>query len=47
MPHLNRWLETMATRQACFKGVQVPAIDQDATEMQRWMKSSVPKMREQ
>ena len=37
MPHLNRWLETMAARPACIKGVQVPAAGQDDPEMQRWI----------
>jgi len=37
MPHLNRWLELMAARPACIKGVQVPAAGQGAEEMQRWI----------
>jgi GST-like protein len=37
MPHLNRWLETMAARPACLKGVQVPAAGQDDKAMQRWI----------
>jgi GST-like protein len=37
MPHLNRWLETMAARPACIKGVQVPAAGQDDKAMQRWI----------
>ncbi|MGD0947311.1 MAG: glutathione S-transferase N-terminal domain-containing protein [Candidatus Binatia bacterium] len=37
MPHLNRWLETMAARAACIKGVQVPVAGQDDPEMQRWI----------
>jgi GST-like protein len=37
MPHLNRWLETLAARPAYIKGVQVPAAGQDDPEMQRWI----------
>ncbi len=37
LPHLTRWVETMAARPACIKGVQVPARDQDEKGMQRWI----------
>ena len=37
MPHLNRWLETMAARPACIKGVQVPSPTDGTEEMQKWI----------
>jgi len=37
MPHLNRWLDTMAARPACIKGVQVPSQTDGAKEMQKWI----------
>src|SRR5262249_32740617 len=37
MPHLNRWLDTMAARPACIKGVQVPSQSDSAKEMQKWI----------
>src|SRR5262249_19130857 len=37
MPNLNRWLETMAARPACIKGVQVPSQTDGAKEMQKWI----------
>lgn len=36
MPNLNRWLETMAARPACIKGVGVPGQG-DAEEMEKWI----------
>ncbi|MFI5397219.1 MAG: glutathione S-transferase family protein [Candidatus Binatia bacterium] len=37
MPNLNRWLDTMAARPACVKGVQVPSLTDNGKEMQRWI----------
>jgi GSH-dependent disulfide-bond oxidoreductase len=37
MPHLRRWLETMAARPACIKGVQVPSPSDDGQDMQKWI----------
>ncbi len=37
MPNLNRWLETMAARPACIRGVQVPSHTDDGKEMQKWI----------
>ena len=38
MPHLNRWLETMAARPACVRGVAVPsALDGGGEEMKKWI----------
>jgi GSH-dependent disulfide-bond oxidoreductase len=37
MPHLRRWLETMAARPACLKGVQVPSPTDGGEGMQKWI----------
>jgi GST-like protein len=37
MPHLRRWLETMAARPACIKGVQVPSPTDGGQDMQKWI----------
>lgn len=37
MPSLNRWIETLAARPACIKGVEVPALTDGGEAMQRWI----------
>lgn len=37
MPHLRRWLDTMAARPACIKGVQVPSPADGGQDMQKWI----------
>jgi len=37
MPNLRRWLDTMAARPACIKGVQVPSPVDGGEGMQKWI----------
>lgn len=37
MPDLRRWLDTMAARPACTKGVQVPSPSHVGQDMQKWI----------
>lgn len=37
MPSLNRWIETLAARPACIKGVEVPALTDGGEAMRRWI----------
>ena len=37
MPNLRRWLETMAARAACIRGVQVPSPTDGGQDMQKWI----------
>ena len=37
MLNLRRWLETMAARPACIKGVQVPSPADSGQDMQKWI----------
>jgi GST-like protein len=37
MPHLRRWLDTMAARPACIRGVQVPSPADAGQDMQKWI----------
>lgn len=37
LPNLTRWLEAMAARPACSKGVAVPGATEGGVEMQRWI----------
>jgi GST-like protein len=37
MSNLRRWLETMAARPACVRGVQVPSPTDGGQDMQKWI----------
>ena len=37
MPHLTRWLDAMAARPACIRGVAVPSTQDGGQEMQKWI----------
>ena len=37
MHNLRRWLETMAARPACIRGVQVPSPTDGGQDMQKWI----------
>jgi len=37
MPNLRRWLDAMAARPACIRGVQVPSPSDGGQDMQKWI----------
>jgi glutathione S-transferase len=37
MPNLRRWLDTLAARPACIRGVQVPSPTDGGQDMQKWI----------
>ncbi len=37
LPHLQRWIEALAQRPACIKGVSVPSATDGGEEMKKWI----------